>query len=338
MRVIRLTWILGLLFTISLLVACGGGGGGTTPNVSSPTSTPGGPPPTSSSPKASASPSPSPSPSPSARPSQSASPSPTPSATLSPTPSPTPTATPNRNLTKGAGNGEINGNDTMFTDGISAANERSDGDYSNGGQGPTGTAIGPDAVPCLTSMYEGPVGQPGDGYHVHPFVGMYYNGVEVALPDGIGFADPGADGTFSGISNWTEYASNCYYQMHTHDASGLIHIEAFPPAPSGAYGGQLGTLYTLGDFLAVWGIPISATNWGPLNGTVTIYTSGQVPRGGPGTNPYVYSNTYTLYCTACDPATVSAIPLYSHEVIWVLVGTGNPIGSSLPNVLFFTEW
>jgi len=228
----------------------------------------------------------------------------------------------------------------MFPGGISdpAGHETNDGDYSAGGHGPMNSTIGPDNVPCLGSMYSGPLGATG-GYHVHSFLGIYYNGSEVALPDGLGFADPLGDQTFNtgnvSIPNWTNQASTCYYEMHTHDASGTIHQEAFPPSPTGA---QFGSAFTLGDFLAVWGIAVSPTNWGPLNGPVTIYTSGQVARGGPKTDPEVGSNTYTLYCTLCDPNTVAGLRLYSHEVVWVLVGSGNPTGSSLPNVAFYDEW
>ena len=218
----------------------------------------------------------------------------------------------------------------MFPGGI--GEDPNDGDYSGGGHGPLTTppqTIGPDNVPCLISMNTGMLPPNGTGYHVHTFVGIYFNGKEVALPDGLGFANPQGDGTFSGISNWTQYATMCYYEMHTHDASGLIHVES-ANAPVGF---QHGAKYTLGDFLAVWGITISPANFGPLNGLVTVYTSGQFARGGPGTHGEIGSNNYSLYVG--DP---NAIGMYSHEVIWVLVGTGNPTGSSLPNVNFFTEW
>jgi hypothetical protein len=228
----------------------------------------------------------------------------------------------------------------MFPGGT--AEEANDGDLPNGGHGPLNSTIGPDNVPCLQAMYPGGVGKPGDGYHVHPFLGIYFNGRRVALPDGIGMSDPAADFTFNGIPNWTNFNANgangCFYQIHTHDASGVFHIESYPPAPPGGFNGQQGTLYTLGDLLAVWGVSAGPSNFGPLNGTVTIYTSGPVSRGGPGTKTLVPSTTYQLICTACDSNTIGSIPLYSHEVIWVLVGTGNLTGSSLPNINFFTEW
>jgi hypothetical protein len=208
-------------------------------------------------------------------------------------------------------------------------------------------------------MFNGPVvGQPGGtGYHVHPFLGIIdvsqvpiasndskVKG-EIALSDGIGFADPLGDASFQAqptaspspppIPNWTNYATTCYYEMHTHDASGVIHVEsATPPA-----NGQSGTLFTLGDFLAVWGISYGPNNWGPLNGTVSIYWSGPMARSHIGE---IGSNTYTLYCgtggASCDQNTIASLPLYSHQVIWVLVGPGNPTGSALPNVAFDTEF
>ncbi len=350
MRLARLTPAMAVVFAFSILAACGGGSsGGSNPPTVAPSSPGGGAPPPATgtpsptpkpSPTGSATPGHTPTPTPTAsattKPTPTPTPKPTPSPTPKPTPTPTPTPTPKPSstpskITRGAGNGQINGDDTMFPGGV--GEEPNDGDYPNGGHGPVNTSIGPDNVPCLSAMYGGP--HP-PGYHVHAFVGIYYNGTEAALPDGLGFADPSGDGTFNGISNWTQYAYNpsdhskpgCYYEMHTHDASGIIHIES-ATAPSGD---QRGTLYTLGDFLAIWGIQVNASQWGPLTGPVSIYTSGQLSRGDTKTSTTL-SNTYTLW--QGDPA---SIPLYSHEVIWVVVGSGNPTGSSLPNVHFFDTW
>lgn len=254
------------------------------------------------------------------------------------TPTPVGSATPSK-VTVTTGDGEVNGTDDMFPGGV--GEDAGDGDYPNGGHGPLTNppqTIGPDNVPCLVSMntngYVGD-GHGGTGYHVHTFLGIFFNGSEVALPDGVGFADPEADGQFPGTPmNWTQYATMCYYETHVHDGSGLIHQESATPP----MGDQLGTKYTLGDFLAVWGITISPTNLGPLNGGVTIYTSGQAAfrAGCVAGNCRVTSNHYTLYMG--DP---SVIGLYSHEVIWILVdggGKANPRGSSLPNVSYFDKW
>ena len=245
------------------------------------------------------------------------------------------TATPS-NLTVSTGLGQINGTDDLFTGGV--AKEVGDGDYPAGGQGPAGSSFpGPDAnIPCLTVMYHGPI---PPGYHVHTFVGLYVNGAEIALPDGTGIAAPNHDILYKNwIPNWTQNSYNpqnpsqkgCFYEMHTHDASGIIHIESSNPnnVP------RNGTLFTLGDYLALWGIPVNQSmgQFGPFMGTIQIYTSGPFSRGGPGT-PEVFSNTYSLYT-----GDINQIPLYSHEVTWILIGSGNPVGSSLPNFKFYGQW
>jgi len=318
--------------SLSLLAACGGGGGSSPPlpgggggggnPSSSPgqTATPGGTP----TPRATGS----------AQPTQTPPPTPTPQATNTPPPTPTPsplptaTPTPNHTLTVGTGDGQINGIDNTFG---GVGEEAGDGDYPSGGQGPTGSTFGPAQIPCLKDMWN------QLPYHVHAFVGMYYNGSEIGLPDGVGMADPRADMTFQGIPNWTNYTYDpnnkslpgCFYQMHTHDPSGTVHIEAQPPNGLTQYG----TLYTLGDFLGLWGVPYTQNSIGPYNGMITVYWSGNVPRGGPGTSGEVGSNYYMLY-----NGDWTQIPLYSHQVIWIDIGPGNPVGSSLPNVAFWDEW
>ncbi len=116
----------------------------------------------------------------------------------------------------------------------------------------------------------------------------------------------------------------------------MIHIEAASPTcgePVNYNPSCTMSLYTLGNFFDVWGISISSMNFGPFNGLVSIYTaplnkSLQCVNQNPG-QCYTPSNTYSLYTG--DP---TQIPLYSHTVVWIVVGTGNPTGASLPNV----EW
>ena len=68
------------------------------------------------------------------------------------------------------------------------------------------------------------------GYHVHAHLTLLYRGREVFMYDGIGRSQYG-----------------CYYWLHTHDSTGVIHVEArdtnFRP--------------TLGDFFDIWGQPLS---------------------------------------------------------------------------------
>lgn len=188
-------------------------------------------------------------------------------------------------------------------------------------------------IPAAISM--------SNNYHVHAFVGIYVNGQEIALPDGIGIANPfgdfnsnsGANPCTGGADNFECYGDAFYY-MHTHDASGVVHMEA--PAPvcgnwQSPPAGPCPSVFTLGNFFDEWGISISPNNFGPFNGPVTIYAA-SVGTPNPCTSGggcYTGSNMYSLYTG--DP---HALALDSHTVVWILVGSGNPTGSALPNI----EW
>ncbi len=67
-------------------------------------------------------------------------------------------------------------------------------------------------------------------YHVHAHLAIFVNGQEQTVPANIGI-EP-----------------TCLYWLHTHDASGVIHVEA----------PQQGD-YTLGQFFDIWGQPLSST-------------------------------------------------------------------------------
>lgn len=61
--------------------------------------------------------------------------------------------------------------------------------------------------------------------HYHALVYIYINGQQVQIPQGVGIASDGS----------------CYYWMHTHNTTGVVHMEA----PSGRD-------FTLGNFLDIW--------------------------------------------------------------------------------------
>lgn len=63
------------------------------------------------------------------------------------------------------------------------------------------------------------------GIHIHAHVSIFIDGKSMPIPANVGIAPDGS----------------CLYWLHTHDASGIIHIEA----PSG-------TSFTLKDFLDIW--------------------------------------------------------------------------------------
>jgi hypothetical protein len=70
------------------------------------------------------------------------------------------------------------------------------------------------------------------GYHVHMHLAMYDAGKPVTLPALVGF----------------NYNHDCLYWLHTHDTTGIIHLES----PNHL-------VPTLGNFFDVWGQPLSAT-------------------------------------------------------------------------------
>ena len=195
-----------------------------------------------------------------------------------------------------------------------------------GGQGPLGSGA-VDGITCDATM--------SNNYHVHAFVGLYVNGQEIAIPDAIGLVNPyGESAAAANTDYWKnqEIYANCYYHIHTHDASGLIHLE--DPDPSSTP--ITGTLFTTGNLFDVWGLSVASDHFGAYQGVVSVYTSGQFSRNVSscaGTTPCeVGSTNYTLWTG--DP---TQVPLYSHEVVWFVVGTGNPNALHLPGINFWTK-
>jgi hypothetical protein len=73
-------------------------------------------------------------------------------------------------------------------------------------------------------------------FHIHPYVRIIINGENISIPAAIGIRNPiYANGVAGGSSN------SCFEPLHTHDSSGVIHIES-----------GTNTTYTLGDFFKVW--------------------------------------------------------------------------------------
>ncbi len=71
------------------------------------------------------------------------------------------------------------------------------------------------ALQCTTDM--------ATKYHIHPALQIYINGEKQEIPEGVGVS------------------AICMNSLHTHDATGTIHVEA--PVQKD---------FTLGDFFAVW--------------------------------------------------------------------------------------
>lgn len=138
---------------------------------------------------------------------------------------------------------------------------------------------------------QGGKGQPVDGIscagmeyatlHVHSHLAIFNNGTQVQLPRLLG-------GTATSTGG-------CLYWIHTHDASGIIHIESPVLAPEGQSG------FTLGNVFDIWGQPLSTTDVAGITGPVTAYVNG-----------IAYSGD------------LKAIPLGAHQQIVLEVGKTVP--------------
>jgi hypothetical protein len=176
------------------------------------------------------------------------------------------------------------------------------GDYPLGGQG----QVVDQRVPCLPVM--------SNDYHIHVFLGIVYEGKLVALPHAIGMVKPGPE-----VDGWTDSAQ-CFYQIHTHDSSGIVHVEAARFIPLTA------VYYHLRDVFDVWGIPYGEDLLGPFKGPVHIFV-GNVPLRQLTVSSYV-------------PFTrkISFLGLRSHEVIWYEIGKRYFTAPQLPPVTFYMEY
>lgn len=80
-----------------------------------------------------------------------------------------------------------------------------------------------------------------ENFHQHSLVSIYKDGVRQGLPDNIG-------------------RGNCAYELHTHDGTGVVHIETDVPKK-----------FTLGQFFALWNQPLGANGTAGLAGPVRFY-------------------------------------------------------------------
>lgn len=117
----------------------------------------------------------------------------------------------------------------------------------------TGKPVG--AVNCLASA----------AWHKHMLISIYSNGKRLGFPDGIGRVHAG-----------------CYhaYEMHVHDVTGIVHMEADTPKN-----------FKLGDWFTLWQQPLGRDGAAGLPGPVRFYVieNGKITRwdGNPADIPMV---------------------------------------------------
>jgi hypothetical protein len=128
----------------------------------------------------------------------------------------------------------------------------------------------------------------GTAVHIHQHLDLYVDGRKVRVPAGIGI-DPAVG----------------YAPLHTHDPSGVIHVES-PTVRT----------YTLGEFLAVWGVRFTPSCLG-----------GYCAGGGRQLRLFVDGRAYRG-----DPTTLALAP---HQELVVAFGTAAQLPSPIPSTYQF---
>jgi hypothetical protein len=118
------------------------------------------------------------------------------------------------------------------------------------------------------------------GFHYHAHLDIFINGVSYAVPSGIGIKPP-----------------DCIYWLHTHDVSGIIHIES-----------PENITFSLGQFFDIWGDKFNDSQIFDFtvdksqNRTLAVYING----------------------TAVTGMQYRDIPIFNHEDIAIVYGTPPP--------------
>ena len=115
---------------------------------------------------------------------------------------------------------------------------------SSGGTTPNGAPI-IDGIRCQPEHLE---------THYHAHLTLLANGRHVKVPALIGI----------------DLQHQCLYWLHTHDATGVMHIES-PDTRT----------YNLGEFFDVWGQPLSPTQAASLHGNLKVFVDKRRFSGNP---------------------------------------------------------
>jgi hypothetical protein len=151
-----------------------------------------------------------------------------------------------------------------------------DGDTTTGGQGQKIDHL----LECHSYLNE--------TFHIHVHLSIFDpTGTQIMVPWAIGIVAPW---TFNQQGNEV-IGGTCFYTLHTHDRSGVIHDESKT---------DLGL--TLGTFFDVWGMPLSTTNVAGYTGTVWV--------------KIITPTTESPWSSSIDPRT---IVLSEHEQISLAV-------------------
>lgn len=133
--------------------------------------------------------------------------------------------------------------------------------------------------------------------HYHAMLTIYVDGQPQPLDAGVGIVEP-ATVTQQQYAHLANGPSQCLYYLHTHDASGIIHIES-----------PTNSTYRLGQFFQIWGKQLSKTQ----------LMDNKVDAGHQLTVVIFDANGNKTTYTG-DPA---QIPLHAHDTIYLLYNSPN---------------
>jgi hypothetical protein len=126
-----------------------------------------------------------------------------------------------------------------------------EGDTATGGQGQQVAGLN-----CMKSL--------SAPFHHHAHLSLFVNGQQLEFPLGVGMFQPG-----KGKSGYI-YHQTCLYWLHTHDGTGILHMES-----------KTGASFTLGTAFKLWGEPLSSTQVAQYTGSVAVYVNGNLDTTDP---------------------------------------------------------
>jgi hypothetical protein len=208
----------------------------------------------------------------------------------------------------------IFGMDNWQKNGVSTS-DAGDGDVNGGFNTPGNSNTTINGVACNLG---GEAKLTSTSYHVHTFLGLFVNGTQYAIPDGLGMMNPTNDEPISNFSN------ACF--IHTHAPSGIIHVE--DPTNTENFSVEY-PQYSVQSLLAIWGYG-SITNLvsaiapgfsGPINVYVGTPCPGNAvgcasPQKNPNGNGDDLVTTYTL-----QSAPLGSVLFGHHVAIWIIAGS-----------------
>jgi hypothetical protein len=119
---------------------------------------------------------------------------------------------------------------------------------------PWSTLAGKPLAGRLAALHLHALGQEGQAEHIHAHLDLYVKGKRVQVPASIGI----------------DYQQQFITELHTHDTTGVIHIES----------PQI-TTFSLGQFFGEWGVKLTSRCVGPYCGAIHWWVNGKPQTGDP---------------------------------------------------------